>query len=304
MNQAAMYHPGELAVQRRAGHGESARLACKSIRTTIPAAAQEFMRRQPMAIIGAHDTGGRQWVSLLSSHPGFMQILDGQTVRSDGRPAQGDPLAERLSAGAPVGMILIDFAARRRMRLNGRAEGRSDGTMLISVRQVYANCPKYIQARQWEWATDEFDRKPEIRRAPRLMETQQRLIREADTFFIASSHPDGGMDASHRGGSPGFVYVVNERRLVWPDYSGNRMFQTLGNLATDPRAGLLFMDFASGSTLQLTGTAEIVWDKVRAAAFPGAERLVEFEIEAVVELTRATRLRWRFIDYSPLNPGG
>jgi predicted pyridoxine 5'-phosphate oxidase superfamily flavin-nucleotide-binding protein len=76
---------------------------------------------------------------------------------------------------------------------------------------------------------------------------QQRLIREADTFFIASSHRDGGADASHRGGNPGFVHVLNETKLIWPDYSGNGMFQTLGNLAIDPRAGLLFMDFESGA---------------------------------------------------------
>jgi hypothetical protein len=49
-------------------------------------------------------------------------------------------------------------------------------------------------------------------------------------------------------------------RLAFPDYSGNRMFQTLGNLAVNPRAGLLFVDWETGSTLQLTGRAQIIWD--------------------------------------------
>jgi hypothetical protein len=112
------------------------------------------------------------------------------------------------------------------------------------------------------------------------------------------------MDASHRGGNPGFVQVVNERRLVWPDYSGNSMFQTLGNLAVDPHAGLLFMDFAGGGTLQLTGRARLGWDTDGAMELPGAERLVQFEIDEVVELPGASPLRWRFIEHSPFNPAG
>ena len=82
------------------------------------------------------------------------------------------------------------------------------------------------------------------------------------------------------------------------------MFQTLGNLAVDPRAGLLFMNFNNGSTLQLTGRAEIVWDTDRIAAFPGAKRLIEYAIEEVVELPNAIPLRWEFINFSPFNPGG
>jgi predicted pyridoxine 5'-phosphate oxidase superfamily flavin-nucleotide-binding protein len=249
------------------------------------------------------DAGGRPWASLLTGQLGFMQIFNDQTVRIDARPAMGDPLAESLAAGGPVGMIVIDFTTRRRMRLNGRIKGQADRTLHIHARQVYANCPKYIQARQWEMATGRPDEEAKARCSPSLTERQRRWIREADTFFIASGHPDGAMDASHRGGNPGFVQVVNERRLVWPDYSGNSMFQTLGNLAVDPHAGLLFMDFAGVGTLQLTGRARLVWDTDGAMELPGAERLVEFEIDQVVELPGASPLRWRFIDYSPFNPG-
>lgn len=300
---ASIYHPGELAVQRRAGHRETADRAGKSIRTTIPAAAQEFLRSQPLAIIGMRDAGGRQWASLLTGHPGFIQAVDEQTVRIDARPVMGDPFAETLAAGGQVGLTVIDLATRRRMRLNGRADKQSNGTIYLHTQQVYANCPKYIQARRWERATGEPDEEAKPRRSRSLTERQRHWIREADTFFIASQHPDSGMDASHRGGNPGFVHVVNARRLVWPDYSGNRMFQTLGNIAIDPHVGLLFMDFEGGGTLQLTGKARIVWDRDHAAEFPGAERLVEFEIDEVVELTGASPLRWRLMEYSPFNPG-
>ncbi len=111
------------------------------------------------------------------------------------------------------------------------------------------------------------------RRAPGLAEAQRAWIRRADTFFIATSHPEAGADASHRGGMPGFVRVEGDR-LVWPDYAGNAMFNTLGNIALHPRAGLVFPDFEAGATLQLTGRAAVDWDRDRAGSFPGAERLV------------------------------
>ena len=86
------------------------------------------------------------------------------------------------------------------------------------------------------------------------------LIRGADTFFIASGNPDGSLDASHRGGEPGFVSILEDGTLEVPDYPGNHMYNTLGNLEVNPRAGLVFLDFTSGRTLQLTGTAEVVWE--------------------------------------------
>jgi uncharacterized protein len=201
-----------------------------------------------------------------------------------------------------VGMIAIEFATRRRMRLNGRAQVGADGAITIRAQQVYSNCPKYIQSRRWRGRPPESDATPVVQRQSVLAEDQQRWIREADTFFIASHHPEGGADASHRGGLPGFVRVLNDHRLVWPDYAGNTMFQSLGNIAVNPQAGLLFIDFERGQTLQLTGRARILWDPERIAEFAGAERLVEFDVDEAAEIAGAHSLEWRFLDYSRENP--
>ena len=80
------------------------------------------------------------------------------------------------------------------------------------------------------------------------------------------------------------------------------MFQTLGNIATNPNTGLLFMDFEQGSTLQITGRAQVVWDAERVGKFAGAERLVEFEIEQVIEASGVAGLRWCCLQTSPMNP--
>jgi len=141
-----------------------------------------------------------------------------------------------------------------------------------------------------------------VRESGALDDSQREWIRAADTFFIATRSREAGADASHRGGEPGFVDVVDGSRLAWPDYSGNRMFQTLGNLATDASAGLVFIDFEAGRTLQLTGRAVVDWEAGRAAGYPGAERVVDFAITRVAETRGRYELRRRLVERSPFNP--
>lgn len=90
------------------------------------------------------------------------------------------------------------------------------------------------------------------------------------------------------------VRFMDENTLQFPDYSGNTAFNTPGNIAANPSAGPLFLDFERGVTLQLTGGARIVWDAWRAARFAGGERVVEFRLQEAVETLGAVPLRWRF----------
>ena len=300
---SAKYHPGEIEVQEQAGVRSMAARVGNSIRPTIPLAAREFLEEQPMVVVGSLGADGQVWASLLAGDPGFVRALDERTVRIDAAPLPGDPLAVALQGtGTEVGVLAINFATRSRLRLNGEAEGHPDG-IYVRTRQVYANCPKYIQAREPETGgTEPGSQGVTVLRSPGLTDEQRRLVSDADTFFIASAHPEGGADASHRGGNPGFVRFLGENELEFPDYSGNTMFNTLGNIAANPSAGLLFLDFEGGDTLQLTGEARIVWDAGRVARFAGAERVVEFRVQEAVETRGAVPLRWRFEGYSPFNP--
>ena len=88
-----------------------------------------------------------------------------------------------------------------------------------------------------------------------------------------------------------------------PDYAGNCLFNTLGNIEIDPRCGLLFIDFDSGDCLQLTGEAAILWEPEHVCRFPGAERVVSFQLEEVIHIEAALPLTWRFQDYSPIFDG-
>ena len=294
------YHRGEIEVQDRAGVREMAARISDVIRPEIPLYTRDFLEDQRVVVVGSTGADGRVWASLLTGEPGFLRVLDERTLRIDAQPVPGDPLDENLKRDVDVGLISIDLSSRRRMRLNGKAERRPEG-IYVYAEQVYSNCPKYIQAREPETAGGSTIIEPgSARRAGILTGEQRRLISSSDTFFIASAHPDGGADASHRGGLPSFVRFLDKDTLTFPDYSGNNMFNTLGNIASNPKAGLLFVDFECGDTLQLSGEARVIWDPARTAEFAGARCVVEFRVGEVVENT--VPLRWRFAAYSPFNP--
>ncbi len=287
------YHSGELLIQTRVGVQAEADRLQKLIGSVISPTAQDFLKPQGWAIASTVDQNHQVWASLLIGEAGFLATSDCsiqiQVVESD------DPLWENLQFNQLMGLLAIDLATRRRLRVNGRAKKTPYG-IFLHVDQAYFNCPKYIQMRQ-------FLKMSEPNQTVRWSETldlkQQQAIAQADTFFIASLHPEHGADASHRGGNPGFVKVLQPARLLFPDYAGNHMFNTLGNIAVNPQVGLLFIDFVTGETLQLTGTAQIIWDAN--SEFVGAERLIEVQIDHI--RAAKTSLRWQFVEYSPANPG-
>jgi predicted pyridoxine 5'-phosphate oxidase superfamily flavin-nucleotide-binding protein len=294
------FHQGERAVQRLAGVAALADRVGRSIRRELPAAAQAFLAERRWVVIGALDAGGQPWPALRAGAPGFVQAVDPRTVRIDADPPPGDPAAAGLAPGALVGLLAIDPATRRRLRFNGRVVANGSGGLVLEADQVFSNCPKYIQRRDEVPAGDAAPPATAARET-RLTEAQRERLRAADTFFIASARPGDGVDVSHRGGMPGFVQVDGQR-LAWPDYSGNAMFTTLGNLHVHPRAGLLVPDFATGGALIVAGRTAIDWDPRRAAGLAGAERVVGMEIDEVVEQRHVLPAGFRLREYSPFNP--
>jgi predicted pyridoxine 5'-phosphate oxidase superfamily flavin-nucleotide-binding protein len=275
------YHPGELAVQARAGVRDKAARVGNSIHGEIPPVAARFLEERSWVVIATAEEDGRPWVSLLAGRPGFVRVEDARTVTLAAAPRPGDPLERSVAVSRYAGLLGIDLATRRRMRLNGALRRADDGGLRIEASQVFTNCPRYIHQRPDPLPPGAGGRAPW--RGSGLTDRQRDWIRGADTCFIGTLHPEYGADASHRGGPPGFI-EVDGNRLIWPDYAGNMMYTTLGNIAEHPRAGLLVPDFATGALLLLSGRAGIVWEEAKVARVPGAERLVELEVDAVIEL--------------------
>jgi predicted pyridoxine 5'-phosphate oxidase superfamily flavin-nucleotide-binding protein len=189
--------------------------------------------------------------------------------------------------------------------MNGVVTALDERGFTARVGQSFGNCPQYIQARQ-----PHFVAPPESISAPHTSQVESavlsagaaEIVRRSDTFFIATASPnarDGdatdGVDVSHRGGKPGFVRLTeqdNQTVLTVPDFRGNNHFNTFGNIALNPRAGVLFIDFDSGDLLSLTGEAEVIWHGPEIEAFAGAQRLLRMRVQRGVWIKQAVPLRW------------
>jgi ferredoxin-NADP reductase/predicted pyridoxine 5'-phosphate oxidase superfamily flavin-nucleotide-binding protein len=300
------FHAGEKAVQARLGVQERMLdVGRRVIRPYLPDQHREFYAQLPFVLVGSVDALGRPWASVLVGEPGFMGSPDPSHLDIKAQPVPGDPLAQGLAPGAPLGFLGIELHTRRRNRMNGHVASFADGVLKVVVEQTVGNCPQYIQGRETAWARDAHDNAPrETIALDHLDAAALVLVHAADTLFVATRAPAdgehaGSADVSHRGGRSGFVRVEDERTLLVPDFTGNFLFMTLGNLQLDPRAGVIFIDFVTGDLLTLTGRAEVVWDGPELRAFEGAERAWRFHIDAGWRLSAALPLRWRFRDWSP-----
>ena len=131
------------------------------------------------------------------------------------------------------------------------------------------------------------DKIVELVESDEISEEFQTFIEGSSFFFLASS-AHGMTDCSFKGGAPGFVRVPSPRELVFPDYDGNRMYRSLGNIAENPSVGLLFMRFGAEKgqgelylRIRVNGRAEIHETDPLLEAYPGAQRLVRVQVDHV-----------------------
>ena len=296
-----VWHDGERAVQERMGvRARLAEVGPHAILDAMPDAHRAFFGLLPFAVLGVLDDDGHPRASLLCGPPGFLVSPDPRTLTILTRPSSSDPIAAGLKEGAPIGLLGLQPHTRRRNRANGVVDSVHDRRFAVQVRQSFGNCPKYIQAREPSYVSHVPGARSTVHRSAQLDDDARRLIGGADTFFIASAHPSHGVDVSHRGGKPGFVDVDDDGVLLVPDFLGNHYFNTLGNLVVEPRAGLCFVDYDSGALLQLSVTAEVLWEGSAVDAFVGAQRLLRFVVSDVVRLEHAVPLRWSPVTPSPL----
>ena len=300
------FHEGELLVQQQAGETVKGEQNGRIIADSILQGAFKFILQQPMVILGSVDEKQNVWASILLGHPGFIRAVDPQTVELDLKQAfkhSGDRLWRNINHENRIGMLFIELATRRRLRINGAIAQNTPDRISLQVLESYPNCPKYIQRRHLSFKIGHELKQTQMQSGQILTLQQQAWIELADTFFVASFHSIRGVDISHRGGNPGFIQIVDRQTIRIPDYNGNGMFNTLGNLIINPRAGLIFIDFERSRTLQLSGRANILWD-LESDRYPtgGTKRYWDFKIEQWQETDLPILFNCEFIDYSPHNP--
>lgn len=340
MTEGHPWHSGETLVQARRGTPRELSSSVPDyIEKDMPRQHAEFFAELDYLPLATLDKLGRPWASILVTKSardpsvGITTLGDNQTdvvaeinaydpfVRAlgpDHRPS-GDN--QRLFAG-----VGVDFTNRRRNKLAGVIEPISiDQTGKVHLRlisdQHLGNCPKYItvrslkyEEREAELALDSFDGL-----SAALPQAAKDLIARASTVFLATKHSaradeslegQADMGFNHRGGSPGFVRTYEEKDgevvnsyLVLPDHSGNRFYQSLGNIETDKQVGLAFPDFTTGDVLYITGDAENLYDEDAEAIMPRVSLLTRIQVTGAVFVKGALNLRLVSEEQlSPYNP--
>lgn len=295
------WHAGEVAMQRTIGVAERmAAVGGKVVRDFMPDQHRDFYEQLPVIMMGAVDRQGDAWATLAVGNPGFLSSPDPRTLAFAVQRDPLDPADAGLEDGDAVGLLGIELHTRRRNRMNGMLRRTTDQAHSVHVGHSFGNCPQYIQLRDFSFVRD-----PALpSQAPQeeitaLQGRARDIVAAADTFFVAS-YVDGDngrqVDVSHRGGKGGFVRIGADGTLTIPDFAGNLHFNTLGNFLLNPKAGLIFTDFATGDVLQMTGTAQVVLDSPEIAAFQGAERLWTFTPSRIVLRRGALALRWTMRD--------
>lgn len=178
-------------------------------------------------------------------------------------------------------------------------------TKLTPLQHLAGNCPKYLNAKDITPASTAGAQL--ISDSSQLSDEAIKLVQGADTFFI-SSFQEGDLDGdtNHRGGPAGFVRVMRDEsgptKLIWPEYSGNRLYQTLGNLISNPRAGIVIPQFATGNVLFLTGTTDVLVGQKAADVIPHSNLAVVFSVVVARHVCEGLAFRGQDLQPSPYNP--
>jgi len=118
------------------------------------------------------------------------------------------------------------------------------------------------------------DRLQQVTVRREFTEEDKSFVQRCSTVFVATADADGHPDCSYKGGLPGFVRVLDERTLAFPDYDGNGMYRTWGNVLVNPHVGLLFIDFEESRRIRVNGSARVREDDPLRNEFPGAVLIV------------------------------
>ena len=296
------WHEGELQMQRRHGVVEQMDdLGRRWVRTYLTDQQREFYPQLPFAVLGAVDPAGDVWATLRAAPPGFLSSSDTTHLDVALPREPADPADAGLEDNDAVALLGIQLSTRRRNRMNGRIQRTGSAGFRIAIRHAYGNCAQYIQGRE-SVVLDPAS--APAAPAPVTLDgfdaEAVEMLKKADTFFVASYHTDDAgqrsVDVSHRGGNPGFARLDDDGWLTIPDFAGNNFFNSFGNFLLNSKAGLIFIDFDSGTLLQMTGQVEVLFESAEIAAFEGAVRLWRFRPHRIIRRRQALPLQTRFME--------
>ncbi|OQR91345.1 hypothetical protein THRCLA_09027 [Thraustotheca clavata] len=317
-------HDGELYVkQRRHVPNEILKMSLP-ISTVMPMQHSTFFANLSYFAIGTTDQFGRPWATIVTGHKNSLPVYAKSNTKLDIASAlpQDDPFAQSISAFAGPGELWaglgVDFTNRRRNKVAGKITGAnySNGnlTMELITNENMGNCPKYITHRDLIYE----ERVPETiantylnySDSPCVLSAEEiQIVHRASTiFFVSRNFNDdelvSDLGLNHRGGAPGFCRVTQDgASIILPDYSGNRFYQSLGNVQIDGYAGMVIPCFVTGDMLYVTGIAQNLYDDEADSIMPRTSLVTQLHIKAKVYIKNGLSLKLQGPEsFSPYNP--
>jgi len=302
-----IYHKGEIAIQKKYGGREIANRIQKTISSTLTKGVIAFIEKLPMVIVSSVDSDNNVWISALIGDFGFTEIPTPNQIsfnKEKIRSPNTDIFFQNINSNKNIGSLFIELGSRRRFRINGTATEK-DNYVNLEIEEAYPNCPKYIQRRLISFSNQPNETKVETLSGSILNYDHKNWIQTADTFFVGSKSNDNRLDASHRGGNSGFIEFITDGSLKIPDYTGNNMYNTLGNIMINPSSALLFIDFEKGRTLQISGKGSLLFDQHSSTdqeKTTHTGRYWLFKPEKWIQINQHHQVIWEYADASPFNP--
>jgi NAD(P)H-flavin reductase len=287
----------------------------------------------PMIAIGTLDERGAPWTTLWGGEQGMARAMGGGMVGIRTVVAQQhDPVVETLvgrdtsgtvtresGTGRMVSGLTIDLVTRKRVKMSGRMvagalgmrqdenssleDSEAEVQLVFKIEESLGNCPKYLNCKR---VTHSRSNPVLLSDSSVLSSHALELLAKADCFFISSAQQNQSMDTNYRGGPPGFLRIVSNSGpgavLCWPEYSGNRLYQTLGNIVLYPQVGICVPDFESGNVLYCTGNATVLVGKDAATLLLHSNLCVRFDVTDARFVKDALCFRGVAGEASPYNP--
>jgi len=289
-----------------------------------------MLQKGSLLALGTLDNHERPWVTLFGGSPGFSEPLGGGFVGTRTLvDSENDPVVQALVGDAKDGEmsqpkdggkmlagLAIDLMTRKRVKIGGRMvagtvkevnvefedgaepQKQSQIQLVTKIEESLGNCPKYL---------NQYEIRPALVKAElvssgsSLSDEGKTLTQRADMFFLSTSTPID-MDVNHRGGAGGFVRVISSTCIAYPEFSGNRLYQSLGNLQINPKIGITFPDYGTGDVLYITGTTEILVGAEAEKLLPGSNLAVKIEISEARYVKQGLSFRGVPKIPSPYNP--
>ena len=250
-----VFHEGEYHIQEIMGVRKSSDTLSSMIKDNIPPIAAKFLKDLNFCIITISTKKDDLFTYTVYNHNNFIEVLNQSQITINLENHSYIPKKFYNIENINIGMIGLNFEKAMRIRINGKGQIKSN-KLYFSIDEIYSNCPKYIKRRVLQKNTKNLE-KQTIQKEKILNEKIINIISNIDTFFIATSHKEKGLDVSHKGGEKGFLKVIQTHQLSFEDVPGNNLYNTIGNIYTNPNINIFFIDFKNNNTYHLKGIANI-----------------------------------------------